>query len=177
MSKKIQSEESTETTAYNYYYYNPAYPGDSDTPTVFTAIIGKHMIGKLKKLNLLTLAARVEETLIENLGNRLAMVLTKQDSDWAVATDIEGLKIKITNKGGRTKTVYRVSLINNKFIVAIEIPTREVIDTLFKSDDKYLVEDIVDSLNMRQDLYNKKGSFEQRKYSTKDPYPMHRRYT
>lgn len=128
----------------------------------------------LRKLNQLILAARVEETLIENLGNQLESTLIKQSKDWIVSTDIKGLKIKIVNKGGEIKTTYKISLINNKFITAIEIPVREVLDE-FKSNDKDIFNSIVDSLNIKQDFYSKNPQ-QFRKYNQRDPYPMHRDY-
>jgi hypothetical protein len=66
-SKKIVEEtSSTETNAYfNYYYYNAA-----DLIKAVN-VKTKNMITKLRKLNSLILAARLEETLVANLSNSL----------------------------------------------------------------------------------------------------------
>jgi len=115
----------------------------------------KALIEQLRKLKCLILAARVEETEVENFSRQLEQALAKlPNRDWTVAADVRGLKIKVTNKGGYTKTTYIINLLNSHFTAALQIPQREVV-TRIKADDKDLVGKMVTALVQFQERYAK----------------------
>lgn len=112
-------------------------------------------VRRLKQLGLLALATRVEETRVEDFSRQLEQALVSLPSkDWTVAADVRGLRIKVTNKGGYTKTTYVINFVNNYFTAALQMPQREVAARI-KADDKNLIGKMVTALVRFQERYAK----------------------